>query len=180
MGTPKPLLRVGGTAMAERVVAAVAPFADDVVLLGDGVVPDGIAGLPRLADVGGLAGPLAGMLAAVRHRPDRCWLFAACDMPLLDATVIGWLLARRRSGTLAVVPLDGTGRPEPLLSVWEPAGRSVLEALAVAANPAPRHAVGRSGVDSPRVPARLAGRLRNVNSASDLTAIAIAAGPCPE
>ncbi len=179
MGAAKGLVRVRGAAMAERVVAAVAPAVAGVVLLGDGPVPPGCADLPRLADAGAVPGPLAGMLAAVRFRPDVCWMFAACDMPLLEPALVRWLLGRRRSGAAAVVPLDPSGRPEPLLSLWEPSGHAIIERLAAGPRPAPRLAAEEPEVVRPRVPARLAGGLRNVNSAEDLARLAAAADTHP-
>mgnify|MGYP001581247924 CR=1 FL=1 len=35
----------------------------------------------RIDDVTGVGGPLAGILAALRWRPDANWIIAACDLP---------------------------------------------------------------------------------------------------
>ena len=64
MGRPKALLELAGDSLAERALAAVIPRVDGVALLGSGKVPAALHDLPRLADVAGVDGPMAGVLAA--------------------------------------------------------------------------------------------------------------------
>lgn len=128
MGRPKSLLRSGGRTWAEAAHDAVASHVRDVVLLGDGPVPGSLAHLPRLVDVPDHVGPLAGMVAAMRWRPDAAWVFAACDMPLLDGEAIAWLLTQRSPGTWAVLPRQvGETRAEPLCAWYDPRLRPILE-----------------------------------------------------
>lgn len=128
MGRPKSLLRSAGRSWAEAVHAALAASVPDVFLLGDGPVSAELSGLPRLLDVPDRAGPLAGMVGAMRWRPDAAWVFAACDMPLLDAESIAWLLSHRESGVWAVMPRrPGFRRVEPLGAWYGPRIRSMME-----------------------------------------------------
>jgi len=50
MGRPKALVAVGGTTLAERAVAALAPVVERVVLVGRGPLPPALADLERLDD----------------------------------------------------------------------------------------------------------------------------------
>ncbi|WP_215255455.1 NTP transferase domain-containing protein, partial [Escherichia coli] len=67
------------------------------------MVPTGLNNVTRLQDVSGVHGPLAGILAALRFRPDALWLIAACDLPALHADAIAWLIAESRQGGLAIL-----------------------------------------------------------------------------
>lgn len=128
MGRPKSLLRSAGRTWLETVHEALASHAAQVCLLGDGPVPAGMEGLPRLVDAPGYAGPLAGMVAAMRWQPEAPWIFAACDMPLLDPAAVSWLLAQRAPGAWAVLPRRaGAKRAEPLCAWYDPRMLPILE-----------------------------------------------------
>lgn len=199
MGAPKHLLRHRGATLAERAVAALAPHAAGVALLGAGEVPAALAGLPRLADAqlaggsgeraeaaagapsGGAAraGPLAGMLAAMRWRPEAAWVFAPCDLPAIAPAAVAWLLDERRPGRWAVLPRAAAGAPvEPLFALYEPAARPLLEALAAAppAERAPRRLAAHPRVAVVTVPPALARSWAGANTPAELAALGRPAG----
>ncbi|NCQ34748.1 molybdopterin-guanine dinucleotide biosynthesis protein B [bacterium] len=152
MGRPKQLLRSGGTSWAESVHAALFAHTPDVCLLGDGPSPAVLADLPRLPDVPGIRGPIAGMISALRWRPGAAWVFAACDMPLLDAAAVDWLLAQRKPGDWAVLPRSpGVERAEPLCAWYDPRMERLLERC-----DRPQAVVGESHVRLVDLPAKLA------------------------
>jgi len=170
MGRPKHLIETGGSTMVERVVSTLAPLVDGLVLLGNGELPDPVAHLPRLADADGCHGPLAGILAALRHTPRACWIVAACDMPLVEPAAIDWLLSERRSSASMVLPhIDG--RIEPLLALYEPAALALLEAAADAGELAPRHMARHESVRCVEPPTRLRRCWFNANTPADLASL---------
>ncbi|MEO6908817.1 MAG: NTP transferase domain-containing protein [Abditibacteriaceae bacterium] len=72
-------------------------------------------------------GPYGGILSALRAQPDHAWLVVACDLPLLDAETIQFLIQHRNRKTIATTfqsPHDGL--PEPLITIWEPESYPVL------------------------------------------------------
>src|SRR5688500_20340256 len=83
MGEAKQLLELGGRTLVERVVAALEPAVEGIVLLGAGAVPPALASLPRLADEGRLLGPLAVLLAPLGNRPRPAWQVAPRDPAIL-------------------------------------------------------------------------------------------------
>jgi len=171
MGRPKQLIEHAGTSFAEITHAALAPHVEQVVLLGDGEVPQSLDHLPRLPDPPGLTGPIAGLAAAVRWAPRAAWVLAACDLPRLTTEAISWLVERRTPGRRAILPAGPAGKIEPLLAVYEPHARAAVEELVARGELAPRHLRGLPGVASPAVPARLAHAWVNVNRPSDLAAL---------
>jgi molybdenum cofactor guanylyltransferase len=194
MGEPKQLLRFRGVTLLERAVAALAPHVAGVALLGDGPVPEGAADLPRVPDIAlarvgrgaeptsaadarkspppAGAGPLAGMLAALRWKPDVAWIFAPCDLPLIDAAAVAWLIGERRPDRRAVVPRpEADGPVHALFALYEPAARRLLEDLAAGGGRAPRLVATDPRVAVVTPPADLAPCWRGVNTRAELEAL---------
>jgi len=85
------------------------------------------AAFPQIVDGPGVAGPLAGIMAAQAAHPQAAWLVVACDLPLLDSTTLAHLLAERDKERLATAFASATdGLPEPLCAVYEPASRDAI------------------------------------------------------
>lgn len=164
MGYPKHLLPANGMTWVEHIASVLKRRAQEVVLLGAGSIPDTLNSYLRLPDVEDKTGPLAGILAAMRWRPDAAWIFAACDLPWLTVDAVDWLISQRRPGVWAVLPRSAEGaRVEPLLALYEPRVRPVLESV-----DAPSQLGGLSVVSSPAVPAALAPAWRDADTPSDM------------
>jgi molybdopterin-guanine dinucleotide biosynthesis protein MobB len=164
MGSPKQLLDHGGRTLVHRAIDGLDTISSDPVLLGSGRVPDDLAGARRLPDVPGIAGPLGGLMAALRWAPTETWLMVACDQPLISRHAVDWLMAQRRPGRWAVMPRLGDGPVEPFLAVYEPQSLSLLERLARSGAFGPWRIAGHEKVASPEPPADLAACWRNVNT----------------
>jgi molybdopterin-guanine dinucleotide biosynthesis protein A len=148
LGRPKWSEPLGGVPLALRAAAALAPHTSEVVL----VAPRPLAselGLTFLADARGGGGPLAGLVAALEHAETRgapgC-LVLACDLPLVDADLMGTLVDAWDAEDL-VVP-ERAGRLQPLCALWS-----------VAALPAARAALSSDDRSVAGVVARLAVRV---------------------
>lgn len=129
MGSPKQLLEFGSSTMIEHIVDVMSECVDEVVLLGDGPVPTHLDDLARVADSPGCRGPMAGILGALEARPHACWVVVACDMPRLKPAAVRWLMRERDPNAWAVLP-SIEGFVEPLLALYEPKARSLLESAA--------------------------------------------------
>lgn len=164
MGQPKSSLRLAGETFAQRIVATVQNHVQRVVLLGDNPVPSVPSQVTQLSDVPGLAGPLAGMLAALRWAPKACWVFVACDLVMLRAEALDWLLSQRQPGRWAVLPkLDG-GQVEPLLAVYEPEALELLEQLVARGLRSPHRLADEPQIYTPTPPAALQACWTNINT----------------
>jgi len=164
MGTPKQLLRHGRITLSERAVEAMQPHVEQVMLAGSGPVPDGLKDLLRLPDPPDIAGPLAGLLAAMRWAPGSAWVVSACDMPRISGEAVRWLLDQRRPGTWAVLPRSRSAKVEALLAAYEPQAWPLLEAQAAAGRWGPRHLAEHERVVCPELPPGLAEAWVNVNT----------------
>lgn len=168
MGRSKSLLGLDGISFAERIIKAVQDRVQRIVLLGDGPAPPVAERILRLPDVPGLAGPLAGMLAALRWAREACWVVVACDLPLLRGEAVDWLLGQRRPDRWAVLPKVVAERVEPLLAVYEPESRELLEKLAACGCLTPGRIADEPTVYTPTPPAPLRACWTNVNTPAEL------------
>lgn len=169
MGQPKHLIEHNGTTWIEAAVAKLEDQVSQVVLSGSGEIPASLKHLPRVSDVPGLAGPLAGLVAVLRWQPMVSWLVVACDQPDISPQAITWLKGQRRPGVRAVLPdLAGDGYLEPLLAWYDFRTIRLLEELAAGGNLRLSGLSGQFGVVSPRPPLELHGAWRNVNTPGEL------------
>jgi molybdopterin-guanine dinucleotide biosynthesis protein A len=169
MSTLKQLLSHGGVPLAAVAVEAMRPHVMQVVLAGSGPVPNELGDLHRLPDPPGVSGPLAGVLAAMRWAPESAWVVAACDMPRISRDAVRWLIHQRRPGTWAVLPRSSEGRVEPLLAIYEPQARPLLEDQAAAGLWGLRRLAENDRVACPTPPAELAGAWVNVNTPEEMS-----------
>ena len=140
MGSPKQLVGFGGSTLGEIAAHALSAAVGEAeahgdgdslspktAILGAGPIPDTLQCLPRVPDAPGLAGPIAGLLAAHRWAPRAAWVLAACDHPWLSGADIQWLIRQRRPGTWAILPRQADDYPCPTLALYEPQALTVLE-----------------------------------------------------
>lgn len=132
MGTEKAFVTVDGETFLQRTIgrlrrAGAAPV----------VVATGTAGrLGPLPEADGEVadderhrgeGPLAGLLAALRTSPAEHVAVLAVDLVDASPDLLRWLRDQWRPGDVALLPVDATGRPQPLHAV---VGRVVAPAIA--------------------------------------------------
>lgn len=131
-GSPKALARVGGVPIVVRVRDALTAAVDEaIVVTGDPEIARA-AGLPARTDEQHGAGPVAGLVAALRWARERGSpgaLVVACDMPFLDPRVLGALVARAAAERPHALVLDrGPAHGlEPLCAWYGVAGLPIAE-----------------------------------------------------
>ena len=73
-------------------------------------------------------GPIAALDSAFREDPNSAWLIVACDMPLVDQTVIETLVKHRNPNKNATAFWHNEDDiPEPMLSIWEPSMYPIIQ-----------------------------------------------------
>jgi len=175
-GSPKALARLRGVPLSERVARALAEVADEVLVVGAGDLPRELGGLPRVDDAPEARGPIAGVLGALRARPDAAVLAAACDQPLLDRAALEWLLDTRNELALAAFGRFEASRVEPLPGLFAPAARERLEAFAAADGS--MQPLGRDPATRVReIPARLARAWTSVDRPEELAVLEAGRSP---
>jgi molybdenum cofactor guanylyltransferase len=132
-GGDKPMRRIGGRTILERVIARLKPQCDGLMLNANGDPSRFSAfGLPVISDdVVDFPGPLAGILAALdwtaANRPNVEWILsAAADCPFLPRDLVARLheALSTQNAQLAVAASDG--QSHPVIGLWHVALRGEL------------------------------------------------------
>ena len=104
-GRPKALIQLGGRSIVERVVAALTPVVDDVLVVTNTPELYAFLRLPMVADVYPDHGSLGGIYSGLRAVGDIAFT-VACDMPFLHPDVVRLVVARAGEGDV-VIPRVG-------------------------------------------------------------------------
>ena len=115
-------------------------------------------------------GPFGAILSAFREKPDCCWLVIACDLPLLEASTIEYLVANRKVSTIATTfesPVNNF--PEPLITIWEPKSYDILLTALSQGYSCPRKVLINSEINLLNAP--YPEQLTNVNTPDELDRI---------
>ena len=122
---------------------------------------------PTLPDTFSELGPYGAILSAFRHNPNCAWLVVACDLPLLDADTLHFLVKNRQPRHVATAfqsPHDQM--PEPLITIWEPKSYAVLLSFLAQGYSCPRKVLLNS--DTLILPPPDPAALTNVNTPEEM------------
>jgi len=138
-GGDKPMRRIGGRTILERVIARLKPQCGELILNANGD-PARFAefGLPVIADnVENFPGPLAGILAALdwtaANRPEVSFILsAAADCPFLPRDLVTRLTRARAEQDAQLAVASSGGQSHPVIGLWSVALRGELRHALVA------------------------------------------------
>lgn len=125
-GEPKALLALGGRRIIERVVEAVMPAVDDLLVVTNTPELYAFLGLPMVGDVYPDHGSLGGIFSGLRAAPGDAAFTVACDMPFLHPEVVRLVVQRAGEGDV-VIPRAG-GQLETLHAAYARACLPHMEA----------------------------------------------------
>ncbi len=106
-GEPKALIPLGRRRIVERVVDAVAPAVDDLLVVTN--TPDLYAflGLPMVGDVYADHGSLGGIYSGLKAAAGDVAFTVACDMPFLHPDVVRLVVERAGEGDVVIPRVGG-------------------------------------------------------------------------
>src|SRR5499426_4073354 len=104
-GQPKALIELGGRPIIARVLAALAPAVDDVLLVTNTPELYAFLGLPMVGDVYPDHGALGGIYSGLEAAGEIAFT-VACDMPFLHPEVVRLVVGRAGEGDV-VIPRVG-------------------------------------------------------------------------
>lgn len=105
-GEPKALLELGGRRIIERVLDAIAPVVDDVLIVTNTPALYAFLALPMVADVYADHGSLGGIFSGLSAAAGDAAFTVACDMPFLHPGVAR-LVVERAGQADVVIPRVG-------------------------------------------------------------------------
>jgi len=123
-GRPKALIEIGGRRIIERVVHAIAPLVDALIVVTN--TPDAYAflGLPMVADLYPDGGSLGGIYSGLQAASADAAFTVACDMPFLHREVARLVI--ERAGEADVVIPRAAGELQTLHAAYS---RACLEPM---------------------------------------------------
>ncbi len=122
-----------------------------------------------VSDIEGVPGPMSGVMAGLEAAQGWPVLALACDMPMIEASLVLRLLSQRNSKKRATCFIGEDERPEPLFAVYEASALEELQELSRKGKFSLRHFLENSYVE--RVPCRKPQLLASVNTLEDLSRI---------
>jgi molybdopterin-guanine dinucleotide biosynthesis protein A/molybdopterin converting factor small subunit len=140
MQRDKAMLTYHGRTQLEWAMELLAPHAERAfVSVRSGQNDPTRARFEQIVDTQDNLGPIAGIMAAQARYPDVAWLVLACDLPFLEGTTLGHLLAARDPAFQATAFRSShDGLPEPLCAIYEPSSREGIIAQVAAGKNCPR------------------------------------------
>ncbi|MEZ4894877.1 MAG: NTP transferase domain-containing protein [Saprospiraceae bacterium] len=167
MGQDKGLIEWHGVPQREHLASLLGPLCESVFI---SCREDQLAGIPEglqaLPDTFSGLGPFGAILSAFRAHPDCAWLVAACDLPLLDKSVLEHLIQSRCVKKIATAyRVSDDAFPEPLITIWEPKAYAVLLSFLAQGYSCPRKVLINANAEVITAPNPEA--LQNVNSRED-------------
>lgn len=107
MGRDKALIELGGQTLLQRTAAILYQITDDVLVVGPKERAAHLPGVPVVQDVREGAGPLGGIVTALQVSLRPYCLVVACDMPLLNADFLRYLIGLAPRFDVVVPRADG-------------------------------------------------------------------------
>jgi len=129
-GVNKALLDVGGATIADRILAALGPLADECVLLTNDSALAQLAGVRLVYDPRPHAGVLAALATGLANSAADVCLAVACDMPFVSRRLFEHLIDLYRTSDADVVIPRTAGFLEPMHAVYR--RQAVLQAIQAA------------------------------------------------
>ncbi len=119
MGQDKALLPFLGQPLISRVIARLAPLADEVIVTTNRPADYAFLGLPLFADLIPNRGALGGLYTALASASQPLVAVVACDMPFASAELLAYARdVLLREAVDVVIPQPGEGLFEPLHAVY--------------------------------------------------------------
>ena len=113
--------------------------------------------------------PLNGILSAMEQHPEVAWLSVPVDIPSITDDTFRYLISHRDTKKMATCFFDSEGeRPEPLLTIWEPAALPAMKMFYEAGGYSPRKFLESHPIKLVAAPD--VNMLTNINTTSDMNA----------
>jgi molybdopterin-guanine dinucleotide biosynthesis protein A len=101
-GGPKALIELGGRRIIERVLAALAPAVDDVLVVTNTPELYAFLNLPMVGDVYPDRGSLGGIYSGLEAASGQAAFTVACDMPFLHPEIVKLVVERAGEGDVVI------------------------------------------------------------------------------
>ena len=116
MGTEKGFVQLEGITFMERIIGALNPLANQILMVTDNADYD-VFKHPRIEDIIKNSGPLAGLYTGLCHSKTEYNLVLSCDVPFINAQALRKLINEMEDG-IDVVQFKSQNRTIPLVAIY--------------------------------------------------------------
>ncbi len=106
-GRPKALIEVAGRRIIDRVIEAISPVVDDLLLVTNTPEAYAFLGLPIVPDAYPDRGSLGGIYSGLAAAPGDAAFTVACDMPFLHTEIVRLLVRRAPEADVVIPRVEG-------------------------------------------------------------------------
>lgn len=117
MGSDKGLLTMNSKMFIERVIDALKPLVDDIIIVSNNKIYDQF-GFKRVADIFENSGPLAGLYSGLYHSKTEFNLVLSCDIPMITTEVLNKLVDTDYKN-YDVVQIQCEHKTMPLIAIYK-------------------------------------------------------------
>jgi molybdopterin-guanine dinucleotide biosynthesis protein A len=126
-GADKAALRIGASRIIDRQLAALAPMADELLIIANDSARYAALQIPVIADAIPGAGALGGVYTALQAARYEMIVVLACDLPFVTRELLERLISEARDEDDVVVPRSARGL-EPLCAVYRKRCAPIIKA----------------------------------------------------
>ena len=116
MGSDKGMLTVDGKKIIERILNAMKPVVDEIIIISNSCNYDQM-GYKVYRDIIKDCGPMGGIFTALNYSNTDKILVISCDMPFISVSILTSIIESSNKGDI-VIPDHSGGKLEPLCAVY--------------------------------------------------------------
>ncbi len=125
MGEDKSLMRLNGKTLIEYSIDALRPICEKVIISSNNPNYD-FTGCEVWPDELPDQAPIIGIYSCLKRSETELNIILSCDIPLMSASMIGFLLAKSADYDITV-PVHDNGQIEPLCGVYKKSSLAILK-----------------------------------------------------
>ena len=125
MGEDKSLMRLNGKTLIEYSIDALRPICEKVIISSNNPNYD-FTGCEVWPDELPDQAPIIGIYSCLKRSKTELNIILSCDIPLMSASMIGFLLAKSAEYDITV-PVHDNGQIEPLCGVYKKSSQEILK-----------------------------------------------------
>ncbi|OUR91131.1 hypothetical protein A9Q87_11705 [Flavobacteriales bacterium 34_180_T64] len=169
MGTDKGLLSLNGLLFIERIIKALKPLVDEIIIVSNNSIYDQF-GFKRVTDSIQNAGPLAGLYSGLQQTTTKNNLVLSCDVPLINTEVLN-VLVNNIDDNFQVIQLKSQNKTMPLIALYNKECMYICLELLQQGERRLRNAVNQLHTKTITIDAKFDTCVNNINTKDELNAL---------
>lgn len=169
MGSDKGLLKLEYKTFVERVIEAMKPLVDEIVIVSNNSDYDQF-GYLRIEDEIEDSGPLAGLYSGLKHSNSEFNMVLSCDIPMIKTEILQKLIESDFEN-YEVTQIESNYKTMPLIAIYKKDCLNTCLKLLEQGERRLRYAVNQMNTNTIKIASNYESMVKNVNTKDDLKII---------